>query len=279
MTARVLCFAALDDAAPAPAAAAAACAAATGPVVRPLALDPAAAPAAVREIADRLAEYLHLRAVAHELAALAVLVTSLRESAGAIVIAHSSGVEQLTRLASAADLARDRLTHERPPAGSSTLAAQRAAGDGAELAILTAAAAGGDVLRAPELTITGLLGGSDDAQALGARQLMLVGVPCAGTLDSDPAVAATQLLAAPAARDLSPRPVLRAGGDPILHVPLPELPGDLRGVRAGHTLALHAAGVTRRLTGPAVLGPRRPGQLLAAPGGLDVTLEPMPEPR
>lgn len=282
MAARLLCFVALSEPAPARAAALAAIASAGGHDLRPLPLAAADAPPAIRAIADRLAEYLHLRSVAHELATLAMLVTLLREPSEPVVVADLAGTDALVRLIGAADLARDRLAHERPPAGASTLAAQRAASGGAELPVLAAAAAAGDLLRAPELTALGLIGAAGTggtaagvaARDRAERQLALVGIPHHGLLSEDPAIAAIELIEASPRPDLTPLPTLAPAQDPVLHVPLADPPADLRAVRAGSTIALHSSGATRRLEAPLVLGARVPSDVTADAGGLQIALPP-----
>ncbi|MDQ8047280.1 MAG: hypothetical protein AAGC46_20255, partial [Solirubrobacteraceae bacterium] len=80
-----------------------------------------------------------------------------------------------------------------------------------------------------------------------------------------------------ALRDPAPVTVATAGGAELrLH--LPDMPDDLRAVRSGRELALHAAGVARRLRAPASLGGLVPGGVAADPDGSIVATFSAPEP-
>ncbi|MFN7132391.1 MAG: hypothetical protein ACK4N5_09920, partial [Myxococcales bacterium] len=147
---------------------------------RPLTVDPALAPPVLRSAADRLAEQLALRPVAHPLAILAHLTGLLRERADATVVLEADRPERLVELLETADLARARLDAERPGEGTSSLAAQRASQSAPDLPVLRAAAAGGDLLRARELTTCGLVAGpwAEPADELRARTMLaLAGLP------------------------------------------------------------------------------------------------------
>lgn len=268
MPPRILIFVSLSG--DARAAAGAACEAAPAGSARPLSLQPALAPAEVLRAGDVLAADLDLRPVAGQLALLAHLTALLRERPNATVVLDSCGPPPLVALLSAADLARARLDAARPPAGTSTLAAQRA-GRAAGLGSLQAAAAAGDLLRAPELTSVGLLAGpASSARAEDDARLALAfaGLTVApALLPDDPASAASQLAGAggTAALPRDPAPVVTAiPGGAELRVPLPRVPDDLRAVRSGEELALHAGGASRRLRAPASLGVLAPGSVSAA---------------
>ncbi|MFT4036303.1 MAG: hypothetical protein QM679_12085, partial [Patulibacter sp.] len=167
---------------------------------RPLAIDPALAPPAIRRASDHLAEQLALRPVAHPLAILAHLTALLRERADATVVLEADRPGRLALLLETADLARARLDAERPPAGASTLAAQRAAQSSPDLPTLRAAAAAGDLLRARELTTCGLVAGPRAAPGDEARARTILALAGVAVLDAllpdDPAAAARQLVEA-----------------------------------------------------------------------------------
>lgn len=265
MPPRILIFVAL--AGDARAASGAACEAAPAGTARPLSLVPALAAPEVLRAGDLLAGDLDLRPVAGQLAFLAHLTGLLRELPNATVVIDSPDAASLVALLSAADLARARLDSARPPAGTSTLAAQRA-GAAAGLPAVRAAAAAGDLLRAPELTSAGLCTGTYLAPgAVEAARLALAFAGLTVTpapLPQDPAQAAAALAGAggTAALARDPAPVVTATpGGAELRIPLPALPADLRAVRSGEELALHAGGATRRLRAPASLGQLEPGSV------------------
>ncbi len=295
MPPRILIFVGLSGDGPR-AAAGAACEMAPPGSARPLTLDPAQADSTVRRTADTLAEHLALRPVAWELALLARVTELLRERPDATVVIDAARPPALLRLLEAADLARARLDAGRPAASASTLAAQRSLQAAPELPVLRAAATGGDLLRAPELTTVGLaapLGPPagagtvhahhPDVAALAARTaLTFAGVTVlAGTLPNDPEQAAQAVVdggGAPAAgRD--PAPVITATpGGAELKLTLPDLPDDLRAVRSGGELALHGAGLSRRLRAPISLGALVPGGVSAAADGTIVATFGAPSP-
>lgn len=255
------------------AAAGAACEHTAAGTARPLSLDPALVPPDVLRVGDALSSDLDLRPVAGELAVLGHVTALLRERPNATIVLDAPSPLDVVDLLSAADLARARLDAARPPAATSTLAARRL-GASTNLRLLHDAAAAGDLLRAPELTSIGLLAGAadDDAAEHAARiALALAGAPVhPAVLPKDPAQAATELLAAGGTAALAhdPAPVARAvPGGVELRVTLPALPEDLRAVRSGAELALHAGGVTRRLHAPASLGALEPGAVSAADDG------------
>jgi hypothetical protein len=276
---RILIFVALSGDGPR-AAAGAACERAPAGTGRPLSLTPALAPPAVLRAGDVLAADLDLRPVAGELALLGHTTALLRERPNATIAIDSPSPAALTSLLSAADLARARLDAARPPAGTSTLAAQRA-GAAPGLAALRAAAAAGDLLRAPELTSVGLLSGpgllagpgllTSDEESHARVALAFAGLAVApGLLPADPSAAAQALEACggTAALAYDPAPVATATNDGAeLRVPLPAVPDDLRAVRSGEELALHAGGATRRLRAPASLGALTPGSVMAGDDG------------
>ncbi|MBJ7470411.1 MAG: hypothetical protein JHD16_03885 [Solirubrobacteraceae bacterium] len=272
MPPRILIFVALSGDG-SRAAAGAACERATAGTARPLSLAASAAPAAVLRAGDVLAADLDLRPIAGELALLAHVTALMRERPDALLAIDSTDPARLVALMSAADLARARLDAARPPAGTSTLAAQRA-GAAPHLTALQAAAAAGDLLRAPELTSVGLLAGPSPAEGAEARAreaLAFAGLTVAtGLLPPTPAAAAQALEGAGgvAALALDPAPfsVATPGGAEV-HLPLPTVPDDLRAVRSGQELALHAGGATRRLRAPASLGALVPGAVSAGDDG------------
>lgn len=151
------------------------------------------------------------------------------------------------------------------------------------LAAVRAAAAAGDLLRASELTSVGLLAGpllaaagDEDAARVA---LAFAGVTVAPAMLPDDAMAAAEALelcGGTAALVRDPAPVVTAiDGGAELRLPLPAVPDDLRAVRSGDELALHAGGVTRRLRAPASLGPLRPGSVAAGDdGSIAVRFEP-----
>ncbi|MDO9354026.1 MAG: hypothetical protein Q7T55_10035, partial [Solirubrobacteraceae bacterium] len=157
MPPRILIFVGLSGDGPR-AAAGAACELSPPGFARPLTLDPAQADSVVRRTGDDLAEHLALRPVAWELAILARVTELLRERPDATVVIDAPRPDALLRVIEAADLARARLDAGRPGPATSTLAAQRSLGASPELPVLRAAATGGDLLRAPELTTVGLAG-------------------------------------------------------------------------------------------------------------------------
>jgi hypothetical protein len=282
---RILIFVGLSGDGPR-ADAGAACELAPPGTARPLTLDPVHADATVRRSADRLAEHLGVRPVAWELAVLARLTELLRERPDATVVIDAVRPAALIRVLEAADLARARLDDGRPAAGTSSLAAQRQA-QAPELPLLRAAAAAGDLLRAPELTTVGLHAGpapSHQLDVIGARtSLALAGVDVLpDLLPDEPRAAAEAALAsggAEAARR-DPAAVVHAtpaGAD--LRLALPDLPDDLRAVKSGDELALHGGGLTRRLRAPASLGGLVPGGVAAgADGEIIASFVPPAEP-
>lgn len=272
MPPRILIFVALSGDGPR-AAAGAACERAPAGTARPLSLDPAAAPPTVLRTSDALASDLDLRPVAGELALLGHLTGLLHERPNATIVIDAPRPRHLVALLGAADLARARLDAARPAAGTTTLAARRLGGS-AGLAALRAAAAAGDLLRAPELTSVGLLAGptpSAAAEQSTRLALALAGVALTdGLLSDDPADAAQALADAggTAALVRDPAPVARATADGAeLHLTLPALPDDLRAVANGPELALHAGGVSRRLHAPASLGRLVPRGVTAGEDG------------
>jgi hypothetical protein len=271
---RILILAALSGDGPR-AAAGQACELVRPGAARPLTVDPALAPPVIRVAADRLAEQLALRPVAHSLAVLAHLTSLLRERADAIVVLEADRPGRLVALLETADLARARLDAERPAAGTSTLAAQRAMQGAPDLPVLRAAAAGGDLLRAPELTTCGLIAGphavpGDELRARTA--LALAGVAVLPTLlPEDPDGAARALVDAVPADAPDPSPVLTAtDGGAELSLRLPEVPHDLRAVRSGDELTLQTGGISRRVRAPRSLGALLPGEVGAGDAGLVV---------
>lgn len=239
---------------------------------RPLAVDPALAPPHIRAASDRLAEHLALRPVAHPLAVLAHLTGLLRERADATVVLAASRPERLVELLETADLARARLDAERPPAGTSTLAAQRAVQQAPDLPTLRAAAAGGDLLRARELTTCGLLAGPHavPGDELRARTVLaLAGLAVLPSLlPDDPARAARLIVDAAPTDAPDPSPVLTAvAAGAELEVRLPAVPQDLRAVRSGEELTLQTAGISRRVRAPRSLGRLAPGDIAADEDG------------
>jgi len=240
---------------------------------RPFAVAPALAPPVIRTASDRLAEQLALRPVAHPLAVLAHLTSLLRERADATIVLEADRPSRLALLVETADLARARLDAERPPAGTSTLAAQRASQAATDLPTLRAAAAGGDLLRARELTTCGLVAGPHAAPGDEERArtiLALAGIPVLpALLSEDPAEAARQLVDAVPSDAPDPSPVLMATGEGAeLGVRLPRVPQDLRAVRSGEELTFHTSGVSRRVRAPRSLGRLVPGDIAAAEDGL-----------
>lgn len=269
MPPRILIFVALSGDRPR-AAVGVACELAPAGSARPLSLQAEAGDAALRRTADRLADNLDLRPVAPQLAVLSHFTALLRERPDASVAIDAAGPAELVALLAAADLARARLDAARPPAGASSLAAQRA-GQRPELPVLQASAAAGDVLRAPELTTVGLIAGPHSGAAeLAAAQtaLYLAGLAVHDQLlAGDPAAAAEQLTAlATTARDPVARAVATADGAQLT-LTLPTLPADLRAVRTGAELALSACGAVRRLKAPRSLGALIPGGVAAGDDG------------
>ncbi len=285
MPPRILIFVALGGDGPR-AAAGAACERAAPGTARPLSLEPGLAPPAVLRAGDLLAADLDLRPVAGQLALLGHITALLRERPGALIAVDSPSPGSLISLLSAADLARARLDAARPPAGTSTLAAQRA-GAAPGLASLRAAAAAGDLLRAPELCSVGLLAGPPGApgdEAAARVALAFAGLTLApALLPADPAAAAEALEACggTAALTRDPAPVATATPDGAeLALTLPAVPDDLRAVRSGEELALHAGGTTRRLRAPASLGALAPGSVTAGDdGSITVRFAPAPAPQ
>lgn len=240
---------------------------------RPLAVDPALAPPVIRSASDRLAEQLALRPVAHPLAVLAHLTGLLRERADATVVLEADRPARLVELLETADLARARLDAERPAAGTSSLAAQRAVQSAPDLPTLRLAAAGGDLLRARELTTCGLVAGphavpGDEERA--RTMLALAGLPVLPELLSeDPAAAARRLAEAAPSDAPDPSFVLTAvDGGAELAVHLPRTPQDLRAIRSGEELTLQTSGISRRVRAPRSLGRLVPGEVAAASDGL-----------
>lgn len=287
MPPRILIFVGLSGDGPR-AAAGAACELAPTGAARPLTLDPAQSGPAVRRTTDRLEESLDLRPVAFELAILAEITALVRERPDSTVVIDTPRPSTLVRVLEAADLARARLRAGRPDAGTSTLAAQRHA-EGGDLALLRAAATAGDVLRAPELTTVGLLSTDDLAPSvaragvLSARTaLTFAGVTVLpGLLPADPEQAAQAVSArgGRGPRDGDPAPVWQATpGGAELRLALPDLPDDLRAVRSGSELSLHAAGVSRRVRAPMALGGLIPGAVAAGADGTIVAsfTDPLP---
>jgi hypothetical protein len=241
---------------------------------RPLAIDPALAPPVIRTASDRLAEQLALRPVAHPMAVLAHLTALLRERADATVVLEADRPVRLVELLETADLARARLDAERPAAGTSSLAAQRAVQSAPDLPTLRLAAAGGDLLRARELTTCGLVGGphavpGDEERA--RTMLALAGLPVLPELLPDAPEAAARRIAEAAPSDApDPSFVLTAveGGGAELAVQLPRTPQDLRAIRSGEELTLQTSGISRRVRAPRSLGRLVPGEVAAATDGL-----------
>lgn len=273
MPPRILIFVGLSGDGPR-AAAGAACELTPTGAARPLTLDAAHSGSVVRRTADRLAESLDLRPVAWELAVLTEITALLRERPDATVVIDAPHPSALLRILEAADLARARLDAGRPAEGTSTLAAQRSAEHG-ELALLRAAATAGDLLRAPELTTAGLLSTDDLVPAvardgvLSARTaLAFAGVNVLTDLLPSGASDAALAVAGGTAPAVDPAPVWEAtplGAD--LRLALPDLPDDLRAVRSGQELALHAAGLSRRVRAPKSLGDLVPGAVAAGADG------------
>lgn len=261
------------------AAAGAACELLPAGTARPLPITPPAR-SPLRAAADRLAESLDLRPVAAELAVLEAIREELAEQPDAAIVLDAAAPAPLLRLLATADLARARIAAGRPPAGTSTLAAQRA-GEHPDLPVLRAAALAGDLLRAPELTAAALLGAADTPEARAA--LALAGLAVAtGPAPANPAAAARALLAAREQRDVT------APAAPLVHpmpdgaelrLALPGRPDDLRAVRSGGELVLSAAGAEARLQAPAALGALVPGAVAAGDDGtLVATFTPAPAP-
>lgn len=240
---------------------------------RPLAIDPALAPPVIRSASDRLAEQLALRPVAHPMAVLAHLTGLLRERADATVVLEADRPSRLVELLETADLARARLDAERPPAGTSSLAAQRAVHAAPDLPTLRLAAAGGDLLRARELTTCGLVAGPHAAPGDEERartMLALAGLPVLPELlPSAPDAAARRIAEAQPSDAPDPSFVLTAvDGGAELAVHLPRTPQDLRAIRSGEELTLQTAGTSRRVRAPRSLGRLIPGEVAAATDGL-----------
>lgn len=240
---------------------------------RPLAVDPALAPREIRTASDRLAEQLALRPVAHPMAVLAHLTSLLRERADATVVLEADRPARLVQLLETADLARARLDAERPAAGTSSLAAQRAVHAAPDLPTLRLAAAGGDLLRARELTTCGLVPGPYPATGDEERArtiLALAGLPVLpDLLPNDPERAAHRIAEAAPSEAPDPSFVLTAvDGGAELAVRLPRTPQDLRAVRSGDELTLQTGGISRRVRAPRSLGRLVPGEISAAADGL-----------
>lgn len=274
MPPRILILAALSGEGPR-AAAGLACEYVRVGAARPLSVDPALAPPVIRTASDRLAEQLALRPVAHPLAVLAHITWLLRERADATVVLEADRPRRLVDLLETADLARARLDAERPAAGTSSLAAQRAAQTAIDLPTLRAAAAGGDLLRAPELTTCGLIAGPHAAPGDEERartMLALAGVPVLGALlPDDPKRAARAIVDVSPSATPDPSPVLTAAQDGAeLAIQLPRVPQDLRAVRCGEELTLQTSGISRRVRAPRSLGRLVPGEVGAGDDGMVV---------
>ncbi len=238
----------------------------------------------LRTAADRLAEQLALRPVAYPLAVLAHLTALLRERADATVVLEADRPERLVGLLETADLARARLDAERPPAGTSSLAAQRAAQSAPDLPVLRAAAAGGDLLRARELTTCGLVAGpwAEPADELRARTMLaLAGMPLLPELlEDDPAAAARTLVEAEPTAAADPSPVLAAvQGGAELRIALPRtrrISAPCAAVTSSRCRRPGSAGGSRA---PRSLGMLRPGAIAAdASGRVIATFEEDPGP-
>lgn len=266
MPPRILIFTATTGSSGA-AAAGAACELAEPGTARALTLDLTRDPV-VRTEADRIAGSLDLRPVAAQLAVLCQITALLRERADATIALDAGEPSGLLALIAAADLARARLDAARPAAGVSTLAATRQGAD-ADLPVLRDAAIAGDLLRAPEITLTGITGAEPGAVV--RSRLALAGLTLTKTvLPDDPDAAAGALARAHTRRagvpGAAPLAVTTAAGADLT-LQLPGRLPHLRAVRSGEELVISDGSVERRVRAPRSLGRLTPAGLSAGDDG------------